>query len=294
MEAKRLNGIELSYEIKHEMRKRVKKLNDAGIYPALGTILIGNDIGSVKYVAGKHEDCQDVGIKSIKIHLPENTSERRVLNAAKKLNEDKECSGFIVQLPLPEHIDTKKVIDSIDPYKDVDGLCSYNLGSLVLGIDQNILTPIPCTPMGILSLIDHYLGESYFGGKHVVVIGRGITVGRTIGLLLTRRDINATVTLCHTKTKDLTHICKQADVIISATGSPNIVNAHMVKSGAVLIDVGVSRDQFGNICGDIDKKAYRHASWYSPNPGGVGPMTRVMLLENVLRKCEYEYSQRNS
>lgn len=281
-----LDGKLLASELKKKQKIRVQKLNSQGIYPALGTILVGKDPGSVKYVNGKHLDCKEVGIESIKINLPETANEKRILNAVEKLNQDQNCTGFIVQLPLPKHVDTQNILESMEPLKDADGLHPYNLGSLVLNSHSTIKTPLPCTPLGIITLIEHYLGKNYLEGKHVVVVGRGITVGRSISLLLTRKDINATVTLCHTSTVDLVNICRSADVLISATGSARLITHEYVKKDAVLIDVGVSRDKNGIISGDIDESAIKKSAWHSPNPGGVGPMTRLMLLENIISSCE--------
>lgn len=284
-----LDGKAVAENIKHDLRERVKNLHKLGIEPGLGTLLVGEDPGSLKYVAGKHKDCEDVGIRSIRCDLPETASQEDILQAVEKLNNDPACTGFIVQLPLPIGIDMNKVISSINPAKDCDGMHPYNLGELVTHISGDINTPLPCTPRGILALLDAY--KINLNGKSVCVLGRGITVGRTVGLLLTRRGVDATVTLCHTHTKNLHEIMRQSDVIIAAMGSAGFVKPCDVKPGAVLVDVGVSRvfdEDAGRyrIKGDVDIACREISSAYSPNPGGVGPMTRAMLLANVVDIAE--------
>lgn len=284
-----LDGKSVAAQIKADLSTRVAALNRQGIQPGLGTLLVGSDPGSVKYVAGKHADCAEVGITSIRRDLPADATESQIVQAVDELNADPACTGFIVQLPLPVGVDELSVIARIDPGKDVDGMHPYNLGELVLHTSGEIATPLPCTPRGVLTLLDHYgIG---LDGKEVCVLGRGITIGRTIGLLLTRRNVNATVTLCHTGTKDVHKHMRRADVIIAAMGSAGFVTPDDIKPGAVLVDVGVSRvwdEQTGRyrIKGDVDKACYAKASAYTPNPGGVGPMTRAMLLANVVEIAE--------
>ena len=284
-----LDGKSVAAQIKADLSTRVAALKRQGIQPGLGTLLVGSDPGSVKYVAGKHADCAEVGITSIRRDLPADATESQIVQAVDELNADPACTGFIVQLPLPVGVDELSVIARIDPGKDVDGMHPYNLGELVLHTSGEIATPLPCTPRGVLTLLDHYgIG---LDGKEVCVLGRGITIGRTIGLLLTRRNVNATVTLCHTGTKDVHEHMRRADVIIAAMGSAGFVTPDDIKPGAVLVDVGVSRvwDEHAGryrIKGDVDKACYAKASAYTPNPGGVGPMTRAMLLANVVEIAE--------
>ena len=274
-----LDGKAVASAMKDELRVRVDALRERGVSAGLGTILVGNDPGSQWYVAGKHRDCAQVGIESLRIDLPETASQVEVEAAVDELNADPACTGYIVQLPLPKGLDENAVIGRIDPVKDADGLHPTNLGWLVLGKEA----PLPCTPRGIVELLRRH--EVPIAGQHVVVVGRGITVGRPMGLLLTRRSENATVTLCHTGTRDLAEEVRRADIVIAAAGVPGIISADMVKPGAALLDVGVSRDENG-IVGDVDPKAYEVAGWISPNPGGVGPMTRAMLLANVVETAE--------
>ena len=284
-----LDGKSVAAQIKADLSTRVAALKRQGVQPGLGTLLVGSDPGSVKYVAGKHADCAEVGITSIRRDLPADATESQIVQAVDELNADPACTGFIVQLPLPVGVDELSVIARIDPGKDVDGMHPYNLGELVLHTSGEIATPLPCTPRGVLTLLDHYgIG---LDGKEVCVLGRGITIGRTIGLLLTRRNVNATVTLCHTGTKDVREHMRRADVIIAAMGSAGFVTPDDIKPGAVLVDVGVSRvwdEQAGRyrIKGDVDKACYAKAGAYTPNPGGVGPMTRAMLLANVVEIAE--------
>ena len=279
MTAQILDGKAAAAAIKSELRERVTALREKGITPGLGTILVGSDPGSQWYVAGKHKDCAEVGIESLRIDLPETASQAEVEAAVDELNADPTCTGYIVQLPLPKGLDENAVIGRIDPAKDADGLHPTNLGWLVLGKEA----PLPCTPHGIVELLRRNNVE--IAGQHVVVVGRGITVGRPMGLLLTRKSENATVTLCHTGTKDLAAEVRRADIVIAAAGVPGIITADMVKPGAALLDVGVSRDENG-VVGDVDSGAYDVAGWISPNPGGVGPMTRALLLANVVETAE--------
>ena len=279
MSATILDGKALAASIKQGLSARVKDLKNNGVTPGLGTILVGDDPGSLSYVAGKHRDCQEVGITSIRVDLKADASESDVLAAIKDLNSAKECSGYIVQLPLPHGINTQKVLEAIDPSKDADGLHPMNLGRLVAGY----AAPLPCTPRGIVELINHY--KIPISGAEVVVIGRGLTVGRPLGLLLNRKQENATVTLTHTGTKNLTAHTKRADIIVAAIGSPHFLKAGDIKSGATVLDVGISRIDSG-LVGDIDPGVMEVAAYVAPMPGGVGPMTRAMLLTNVVEACE--------
>jgi methylenetetrahydrofolate dehydrogenase (NADP+)/methenyltetrahydrofolate cyclohydrolase len=279
MTATILDGKALAATIKGQLAARVTALKGKGISPGLGTVLVGDDPGSISYVAGKHRDCQEVGIKSIRIDLKAEASQADVLAAIKDLNTAKECTGYIVQLPLPKGINTQLILESINPAKDADGLHPINLGRLVAGYEA----PLPCTPRAIVELINHY--KIPLAGAEVVVIGRGLTVGRPLGLLLTRKQENATVTLTHTGTKDLIAHTKRADIVIAAIGSSHFLKASDVKAGAVVIDVGISRTSAG-LLGDVDPGVTEVASFVAPMPGGVGPMTRAMLLQNVVEACE--------
>ena len=279
MTATILDGKALAATIKGRLAARVSALKANGIAPGLGTVLVGDDPGSISYVAGKHRDCQEVGINSIRVDLKADASQADVLAAIKDLNNAKECTGYIVQLPLPKGINTQVILESIDPAKDADGLHPINLGRLVSGF----VAPLPCTPRGIVELINHY--KIPLAGAEVVVIGRGLTVGRPLGLLLTRKQENATVTLTHTGTKDLLSHTKRADIVIAAIGSAHFLKASDVKQGAVVIDVGISRTSTG-LLGDVDPGVMEVASFVAPMPGGVGPMTRAMLLQNVVEACE--------
>ncbi len=280
MTAQILDGKAVAQEIKTELTGRVAALRDRGIVPGLGTILVGDDPGSHWYVGAKHKDCAEVGITSIRIDVPATASQADVEAAVDQLNADPACTTYIVQLPLPRGLDENAVIGRIDPAKDADGLHPTNLGWLVLGEEA----PLPCTPRGIVELLRRH--EVPIAGQHVVVVGRGITVGRPMGLLLTRRTENATVTLCHTGTQDLAAEVARADIVIAAAGVPGIITPEMVKPGAALLDVGVSRDDEGKIVGDLDPGVWDVADWVAPNPGGVGPMTRAMLLSNVVDEAE--------
>ena len=279
MTATILDGKALAATIKGQLAARVTALKANGIAPGLGTVLVGDDPGSISYVAGKHRDCQEVGINSIRVDLKADASQADVLAAIKDLNNAKECTGYIVQLPLPKGINTQVILESIDPAKDADGLHPINLGRLVSGF----AAPLPCTPRGIVELINHH--KIPLAGAEVVVIGRGLTVGRPLGLLLTRKQENATVTLTHTGTKDLLSHTKRADIVIAAIGSAHFLKASDVKQGAVVIDVGISRTSTG-LLGDVDPGVMNVASFVAPMPGGVGPMTRAMLLQNVVEACE--------
>lgn len=283
MVAQRLDGVAVAAEIKYELRARVEALKAQGIMPGLGTLLVGDDPGSQWYVAGKHRDCEEVGIASFRKDLPATATREEVLAAIAQFNSDPEVTGYIVQLPLPGHLDTDEVLEAIDPDKDADGLHPMNLGRLVNKVSGELTSPLPCTPQGIVELV-HRSGFS-FEGKHVVVLGRGVTVGRPIGLLLTRKGIDATVTLTHTKTRDIGALLRQADVVVAAAGVGGMVTADMVKPGAIVLDVGVSREvREGRsvVVGDVDESVWEIAAAVSPNPGGVGPMTRALLLRNVV------------
>ncbi|GGD23835.1 bifunctional methylenetetrahydrofolate dehydrogenase/methenyltetrahydrofolate cyclohydrolase [Nocardioides daphniae] len=284
MTARKLDGSATAAAIKEELRGRVAALAEQGITPGLGTILVGDDPGSRWYVGGKHKDCAEVGIASIRIDLPETASQAEIEDAVRQLNDDPACTGYIVQLPLPRGRDENRVLGLIDPAKDADGLHPTNLGWLVLGTEA----PLPCTPFGIVELLRRHDVE--INGAEVVVVGRGVTVGRPLGLLLTRRSENATVTLCHTGTVDLAAHVRRADIVVAAAGVPGIITADMVKPGAALLDVGVSRVD-GKIAGDLADDVWDVAGWVSPNPGGVGPMTRAMLLANVVTIAEAQVAR---
>lgn len=279
MSAQILDGTALAASIKKDLAARTSALKAKGITPGLGTVLVGDDPGSHSYVSGKHRDCHEVGINSIRVDLPASASQADVLAAIKDLNAAKECTGYIVQLPLPNGINTQVILEAIDPTKDADGLHPFNLGRLVAGYDA----PLPCTPRGIVGLIIHY--KIPLSGAEVVVIGRGLTVGRPLGLLLTRKQENATVTLTHTGTKDLLSHTKRADIVIAAIGKAHFLKAEMIKPGATVLDVGISRTGAG-LLGDVDPGVMNVAAFVAPMPGGVGPMTRAMLLTNVVDACE--------
>ena len=279
MSAVILDGKATAQTIKNNLAQRVSALKAKGINPGLGTILVGDDAGSHAYVNGKHKDCAEVGISSIRIDLPKTATQTDVMNAISQLNNDANCTGFIVQLPLPKGLDGNLALEAMDPDKDADGLHPNNLGKLVLGQDG----PLPCTPRGIIELLRAYKVE--INGANIVIIGRGVTVGRPLGLLLTRKTENATVTLCHTGTKDLTSHLINADIVIAAAGVPHLVKANMVKKGAALVDVGITRTENG-LVGDIDPQVKDVAGFFSPMPGGTGPMTRAMLLTNVVERAE--------
>ena len=279
MSAVILDGKATAQTIKNNLAQRVSALKAKGINPGLGTILVGDDAGSHAYVNGKHKDCAEVGISSIRIDLPKTATQTDVMNAITQLNNDANCTGFIVQLPLPKGLDGNIALEAMDPDKDADGLHPNNLGKLVLGQDG----PLPCTPRGIIELLRAYKVE--INGANIVIIGRGVTVGRPLGLLLTRKTENATVTLCHTGTKDLTSHLINADIVIAAAGVPHLIKASMVKKGAALVDVGITRTENG-LVGDIDPQVKDVAGFFSPMPGGTGPMTRAMLLTNVVERAE--------
>jgi methylenetetrahydrofolate dehydrogenase (NADP+) / methenyltetrahydrofolate cyclohydrolase len=278
--ARTLDGKATAAAIKGELAERVAKLRAQGVVPGLATVLVGDDPGSRWYVAGKHRDCAEVGINSIRVDLPADTPQAEVEAAVTSLNENPECTGYIVQLPLPKHMEENDILGMIDPAKDADGLHPTNLGWLVLGKPA----PLPCTPFGIVELLRRH--DVPIAGADVCVVGRGVTVGRPLGLLLTRRSENATVTLCHTGTRDLAAHVRNADIVVAAAGVTGIITGDMVKPGAAVLDVGVSRDAEGKLKGDVAPEVYDVAGWVSPNPGGVGPMTRAMLLSNIVLAAE--------
>jgi len=282
MTAKILDGKKASAEIKQELKER-------GVVPGIATVLVGADPASQLYVSMKHKQSKEIGMNSIQKELPADATQEQVEALIDELNADPSCHGYIVQLPLPKHLDTDAILERIDPAKDADGLHPTNLGRLVLNVNNPIDTPLPCTPRGVIELL---LRNDYdLKGKHVVVVGRGVTIGRSIGLLLTRREINATVTLTHTGTTNMSELLRQADVIVGAAGVRDIVKASDVKPGAALLDVGVTRETDpetgkSRVYGDIEPAAAEVAGWISPNPGGVGPMTVALLMTNVVEAAE--------
>lgn len=285
MTATILDGKAVAAAIKDELRVRVDVLRAAGIVPGLGTVLVGDDPGSHSYVAGKHRDCEQVGIESIRVDLPADASQARVLEQVELLNADDSCTGYIVQLPMPKGIDQEVVLERMDPGKDADGLHPVNLGRLVLGAPG----ALPCTPRGIVELLRRYNVD--LNGAEVCVIGRGVTVGRPLGLLLTRRSENSTVTLCHTGTRDLASHTRNADVVVAAAGVAGLLTADMVKPGAAVLDVGITRTDAG-LVGDVAPEVSAVAGFVAPMPGGVGPMTRAMLLANVVERAEQLFESR--
>lgn len=291
MSAKTLDGVATAAAIKTELAARVAALAARGITPGLGTLLVGNDPASRSYVTGKHRDCAEVGVASISIELSATATQDEIAAAVQTMNEDPAVTGFIVQLPLPAGIDENAILELIDPAKDADGLHPTNLGRLVLGVDpaSAVAAPLPCTPAGIIELLTRR-GVSV-AGAHVTVIGRGITVGRPLGLLLTRKGTDATVTLTHSRTADLAAEVRRADIVVAAVGQPHLVQAEWIKPGAAVLDVGVTRvgtteSGKAKLAGDVDPAVAEVAGWLSPNPGGVGPMTRAMLVANVVETAE--------
>ncbi|MFD9816255.1 bifunctional methylenetetrahydrofolate dehydrogenase/methenyltetrahydrofolate cyclohydrolase [Streptomyces sp. NPDC059080] len=280
MSAQILDGKATAAAIKSELTERVEALKAKGVQPGLGTVLVGDDPGSRWYVNGKHRDCAQVGIASLQRELPASATQEDIEAVVRELNDNPECTGYIVQLPLPKGIDTHRVLALMDPAKDADGLHPMSLGKLVLGETG----PLPCTPYGIVELLRRHGVQ--INGAHVVVVGRGITIGRPMPLVLTRKSENATVTQCHTGTRDLSAHLKQADIIVAAAGVPHLVKPEDVKPGAAVLDVGVSRDENGKIVGDVHPGVTEVAGWVAPNPGGVGPMTRAQLLVNVVEAAE--------
>lgn len=279
MTATLLDGKTTRDEIYADLQTRVQALTAAGHTPGLGTVLVGDDPGSHAYVRGKHADCAKVGITSLRRDLPADVGQTQLLDTVDELNANPDCTGYIVQLPLPKHLDEVATLEQMDSLKDADGLHPVNLGRIVLGEPA----PLPCTPRGIVALLRRY--EVPIAGAKVVVIGRGVTVGRPLGLLLTRRSENATVTLCHTGTRDLAAEVVRADIVVAAAGVPGLVTADMVRAGAAVLDVGVTRTEAG-LVGDVDEGVAEVAGYLSPNPGGVGLMTRAMLLVNVVERAE--------
>jgi methylenetetrahydrofolate dehydrogenase (NADP+)/methenyltetrahydrofolate cyclohydrolase len=279
MTARILDGKATAAAIRADLTSRVAALRARGVTPGLGTVLVGDDPGSRAYVRGKHRDCAQVGIESIQVELPATATQDEVEAAVRRLNADPACTGFIVQLPLPRGLDADAVLAAMDPAKDADGLHPVNLGRLV----HTAPAPLPCTPRGIVELLRRHDVE--IAGAEVCVIGRGLTVGRPLGLILTRRSENATVTLCHTGTKDLAAHVRAADIVVAAAGVPGLVTAEMVRPGAAVLDVGITRTDAG-LVGDVDPGVREVAGWLAPMPGGVGPMTRAMLLTNVVEAAE--------
>lgn len=279
MTAQVLDGRATAAAIKGELAQRVRALRAAGVEPGLGTVMVGDDPGSRAYVAGKHRDCDEVGIHSIRVDLPVDVTQEELDDHLRQLNDDPRCTGYIVQLPLPKHLDEGRALELIDPGKDADGLHPINLGRLVLGIGA----PLPCTPRGIVELLRRH--DVPIAGADVCIVGRGVTVGRPLALLLTRRSENATVTQCHTGTKDLAQFTGRADIVVCAAGMSGLISADMVRPGVVAVDVGITRTDAG-LVGDLAPEVWDTASWIAPMPGGVGPMTRAMLLVNVVEAAE--------
>jgi methylenetetrahydrofolate dehydrogenase (NADP+)/methenyltetrahydrofolate cyclohydrolase len=279
MSATILDGKATAAAVKADLAVRVAALGERGITPGLATVLVGDDPGSHAYVGGKHKDCAEVGIASIRVDMPATATQAEVEDQVRRLNDDPAVTGYIVQLPLPKGLDSNRVLEIMDPAKDADGLHPMNLGRLVLGIEA----PLPCTPRGIVELLRAY--DVPIAGAEVCIVGRGITVGRPLGLLLTRRQENATVTLCHTGTKDMAKHVAAADIVVAAAGVPHVISPDIIKPGAALVDVGITRTDAG-LVGDVDPACAEVAGWIAPMPGGTGPMTRAMLLANVVEAAE--------
>ena len=274
-----LDGLATAKAIKAELAAEVAKLHQQGIKPGLGTLLVGDDPGSHSYVNGKHRDCAEVGINSIRIELPTSASFSDIKAAVKDLNDSKEVTGYIVQLPLPGSIDSNAILELIDPAKDADGLHPINLGRLVMNVAGEMKSPLPCTPNGIVELLRRYQVPT--AGAEVAIIGRGLTVGRPLSLLMTRKGIDSSVTVLHSASKDIASAVRRADIVVAALGKPHFVQPDWIKPGAAVLDVGITRTASG-LTGDVDPRVAEVAGWLSPNPGGVGPMTRAMLLKNVV------------
>jgi len=289
MTATKLDGVATASAVKNELKARIDALKAEGVTPGLGTLLVGSDPGSLSYVAGKHRDCAEVGIESIRVDLPETATADEVRAAIQGLNDNPAVTGYIIQLPLPAGLDENAMLELMDPDKDADGLHPTNLGRLVLGVAGELDSPLPCTPSGIVEMLQRY--EVPIAGKHVVVIGRGLTVGRPLGLLLTRKGLDATVTLTHSRTVDLESHVRRADIVVAAVGVAGLVQASWLKPGAAVLDVGITRvvnEETGKarLVGDVAPEAAEVAGFLSPVPGGVGPMTRAMLLVNVVEAAE--------
>ena len=279
MSATLLDGLATARAIKQELAQQVTELKTKGITPGLGTLLVGDDPGSHSYVAGKHRDCAEVGINSIRIDLPQSASKADVESAIRQLNAAKEVTGYIVQLPLPSAMDANAMLEMIDPAKDADGLHPINLGKLVMNVSGEMTSPLPCTPAGIVELLSRYGVPTK--GQEVAILGRGLTVGRPLGLLMTRKGIDSTVTLLHSASKNIPEALKRADIVVAAIGQPHFVKPEWIKPGAAVLDVGISRVD-NKLVGDVDPAVANIAGFISPNPGGVGPMTRAMLVRNVV------------
>lgn len=279
MTATVLDGKATAAAVKADLAVRVAALGERGITPGLATVLVGDDPGSHAYVGGKHKDCAEVGIASIRVDMPATATQTEVEDQVRRLNDDPAVTGYIVQLPLPKGLDSNRVLEIMDPAKDADGLHPMNLGRLVLGVEA----PLPCTPRGIVELLRAY--DVPIAGAEVCIVGRGLTVGRPLGLLLTRRQENATVTLCHTGTKDMAKHVAAADIVVAAAGVPHVISPDIIKPGAALVDVGITRTEAG-LVGDVDPACAEVAGWIAPMPGGTGPMTRAMLLANVVEAAE--------
>jgi methylenetetrahydrofolate dehydrogenase (NADP+)/methenyltetrahydrofolate cyclohydrolase len=283
-----LDGVATATAVKGELASRIASLRARGVVPGLGTLLVGDDPGSHSYVGGKHRDCAEVGIESIRVDLPASASDADVRAAIRDLNSANEVTGYIVQLPLPKGLDERAMLELIDPAKDADGLHPTNLGRLVMNVDGPMDSPLPCTPAGIVELLERY--NVPIAGKHVTIVGRGLTVGRPLGLLLTRKGLDATVTLTHSRTPDVAAEVKRADIVVAAVGVPHLIKPEWVKPGAAVLDVGITRvegaDGKAKLTGDVDPAVAAIAGHFSPNPGGVGPMTRAMLLANVVKAAE--------
>jgi methylenetetrahydrofolate dehydrogenase (NADP+)/methenyltetrahydrofolate cyclohydrolase len=284
-----LDGVAAAAAVKAEMALRVAALAARGITPGLGTLLVGDDPGSKSYVSGKHRDCDEVGISSIRIDLPATASSADVRSAIADLNAAAEVTGYIVQLPLPAGHDERSMLELIDPDKDADGLHPVNLGRLVMNVDGPMDSPLPCTPAGIVELLER--NGVAIAGQHVTIVGRGLTVGRPLGLLLTRKGLDATVTLTHSRTPDVAHEVRRADIVVAAVGVSHLIEPGWVKPGAAVLDVGITRvtdpvTGQARLTGDVHPDVVNVAGWISPNPGGVGPMTRAMLLRNVVIAAE--------
>ncbi|MGL4339473.1 MAG: bifunctional methylenetetrahydrofolate dehydrogenase/methenyltetrahydrofolate cyclohydrolase [Rhodoglobus sp.] len=289
MTAVTLDGVATASAIKGELAQRITALKARGIIPGLGTLLVGDDPGSRSYVAGKHRDCAEVGIESIRVELPATASAAQVRAAIADLNANPAVTGYIIQLPLPTGLDENAMLELMDPDKDADGLHPTNLGRLVLGVSGEITSPLPCTPAGIVEMLQRY--EVPISGRHIVVVGRGLTVGRPLGLLLTRKGLDATVTLTHSRTVDLEGYVRRADILVAAVGVAGLIQPHWIRPGAAVLDVGITRvvnsaTGKARLVGDVDPAAAEVAGHLSPVPGGVGPMTRAMLLKNVVDAAE--------